>query len=58
VEDPVNLDEEGVDDIVADQLEIRMRGQVADVVLTAAEEVIDSDDVVSPAEKVLAEMAP
>ena len=57
MEDPVHLDEQGVDDVVADELEIGVGEEMPDVVLAAGEEIVDADDVVALAEEALAEMA-
>jgi hypothetical protein len=43
--DVVDLDEQGVDDVVADELEVGVREEMPDVVLRPGEEVVDADDV-------------
>jgi hypothetical protein len=45
-----------MDDVVADQLEVGMLTELADIVLGAAKEVVHTDHIVSLAEEVFAKM--
>jgi len=52
----INLQKDWFDDIVPDQLKIRLFEQVCDVVFAAGEQVVDADDVVATLHQVLAQM--
>ena len=45
--DLVNLQEDGHDDVMADQLKVGIADQVRNVVLAACEEVVKADDLVA-----------
>ena len=57
VVDPVDLEEDWLDDVVADELESRVAEVVRDVVLAAREEVVDNDDTVPAGEELVDEVA-
>ena len=57
VVDLVDLEEDGLDDIVADELEARVGEVVRDVFLAAREEVVDDDDAVPAGEELVHEVA-
>ena len=56
VEDPVDFDFEGVDDIVAHELEVVVVEEVVDVAAAAGEEVIHADDFVSIVQEAFTEV--
>lgn len=56
VVDLVDLEQDLLDDVVADQLEVGLVDQVRDVVLGAREEVVEADDVVAALDEVGAEV--
>jgi hypothetical protein len=43
--DPIHFDKDGMNYIVPDQLEVRMREEMSDVILAAREKIIDTEDV-------------
>jgi hypothetical protein len=43
--DSIDLQKERMDDVVADQFEIRMRKEVPYIIFGAREEIIDADDI-------------
>jgi hypothetical protein len=55
--DPIHFDEHGVDDIMSNQFKVGMSEEMPDIVLTAGEKIIDTDDVFASIEKCLTEMA-
>ena len=57
VVDLVDLQPQRLDDVVAKEIEVRLREKVGDVRLLAREEVVDADHVVTFADEPLAEMA-
>jgi len=57
VVDLVDLEEDWLDDVVADELESRVAEVVRDVVLAAREEVVDNDDTVPAGEELIDEVA-
>ena len=58
VVDLVDLEQDLLDDVVADQLEVRLPQKVRDVVLGAREKVVEADDVVAALDEVGAEVGP
>ena len=52
----VDLEKDLLDNVVADQLEVRFSNKMRDVVFRAREEVIEADDVVSTLDQVGAEV--
>lgn len=56
VVDFVDLEEEGMDDVVADELEVGMVEEMSNVVLAPREKIIDTDDVSARSEEVFAEV--
>lgn len=57
VVDLVDFEEEGLDDVVSDQLEPRIPEVVYEVLLPAGEEVVDDDDAVAPGHEAVDEVA-
>jgi len=57
VVDLVDLEEDWLDDVVADELESRVAEVVRDVVLAAREEVVDDNDAVPAGEELIDEVA-
>ena len=57
VVDLVDLEQDGLDDVVADHLEVGVGEVVHDVVLAAGEEVVDDDDAVAALEEAVDEVA-
>ena len=57
VVDLVDLQPQRLDDVVAEELEVRLREEVGDVRLLAREEVVDADHVVTCIDEPLAQMA-
>ena len=57
VVDLVHLEPQRLDDVVAEELEVRLREQMGDVGLLAREEVVDADHVVPLGDQSFAEVA-
>ena len=55
--DLVDLEEDGLDDVVADELEAGVGEVVREVLLASREEVVDDDDVVPAGEELVDEVA-
>ena len=56
VEDLVDFQQHGFDDVMAEELETAVAEQVFHVLATACEEVVEADDLVAALEKAFAEM--
>ena len=56
MKDAIDLEQDRLDDVVADELEARMALEMLDIGALAAEEVVQADDVVPVAQQPLAQM--
>ena len=56
--DLIYLNEEGMDDIVADELKIGMGNEVAYIILTARKQVVDAHYIMPPVYQVVTQMTP
>lgn len=56
--DLVNLEQDRLDDVVSDELEIRVVEMVHHVLLPSGEEIVDNDDAVPPRDEAVHEVAP
>ncbi len=55
--DLINFQKNGLDDVMADELEIGLIQKVSDVVFASSEEVIKADDVIAAVDEVFAQVA-
>lgn len=55
--DLINFQENGLDDIVANELKIGFVQKMSDVIFAASEEIVNADDVITTVDEVVAQVA-